>query len=103
MWVVVSDPAAPEVKASRGAIPAPTTDLDKEGTTVGMSVVTLVLMDSTLVVDAGTFMVKTPSPKVTAAGCASHVSVSYKAMQMELTPAITPSKVKLRVTPTEDV
>jgi hypothetical protein len=68
--VVVNGPADVEVKVWGGGIPAPTTDLNIEETTVGMFVVTLLWMDSIVVVDKGTFVVKRPLPRVIATGCA---------------------------------
>jgi hypothetical protein len=74
--VVVTGPAAVEVKAFEGGILAPITDLNIGGTMVGMFVVTLVWMDSIVVVDNGTFVVKSPLPGVMAAGCARYISYS---------------------------
>jgi hypothetical protein len=84
-----------------GGILAPTTDLNIEETMVGMFVLTLLWMDSIVVIDKGRFVVKRPLPRVIAAGCAWHISIPHQIIHEELAPVTGPSNAKLRVTSTE--
>jgi hypothetical protein len=70
---------------------------------IGMFVVTLLWIDSIVVIDKGTFVVKRPLPRVIAAGCAWHISISHQIIHEGLTPVTGPSNAKLRVTSTEVV
>ena len=78
VWVVICDSADVEIRAWEEPILLPNSDLDSEETVVGMPVVTLVWMESQVVVDAGTFVVKRLLPRMTSAGCRVEASKSLK-------------------------
>jgi hypothetical protein len=67
--VVVDRPAKLSIVPLDCGLPlAPMMDLKIKGMTITLLLVTLLWIDSTAVVDAGTFVVKRPFPRVTMAG-----------------------------------
>lgn len=103
--LVVKPPAATVLDTVVGGavILALTTDLDKEGTTVTIVVLTLVWMDNMVVTDAGTLVVKIPFSRINTAGFGITGQLSSRQPDRGLTPVTDPSKSKLRVRSTEVV